>query len=339
MRMINLKNTDLFLSNICLGTSPFGGRMDEAHAFEILDAFVAAGGNFIDTANAYCRWIPGLDNCSEQIIGNWLRSRKCYDKVMVASKGGHYDCRKGLTGEMPCRATKEDMYRDLEESLATLGLDHFDLYWIHRDNPALPMGEILDFMEELVKSGKIRYYGLSNYSLTRLMEGEAYVKEKGVQGFCAVSNQWSLAASNRESHYNPDPTIVICDEDEYAWHLQNSMPLVPFTSTARGFFTKLQKLDAPVKDGKLRIPPDELAMDERVKYPYLNERNLHLYEELLALSAETGYSLQMLSVAYLTNQPFQVIPVSSFSRLEQMEDFIAASEITLDRGIIKKFAP
>lgn len=329
MKKIVLHNTDLLVSNLCLGTSPFGNRMQEADAFLVLDAFLEAGGNFIDTANAYCRWVPGLTNCSEQVLAKWLKSRRAYGQVLIASKAAHYECSGGLNGQGRNRVNEVEIRQDLEESLATLGLDHFDLYWLHRDNPQMPIGEIIEIMEALVKEGKIRYYGLSNYTLDRLEAALGYAKDHDYQGFSAVSNQYSLAESNPDQHYNPDPTIVLCDAAEYRWHQQTKLPLVPFTSTARGFFSKLAEVQAPVKNGQLLIPAADLAIADNVKYPYLNEHNLRIYEALQALHEETGYSMQMLTLAYLTNQDFQIFPTFSVSRLSQLAEVLAASDICL----------
>lgn len=331
MKEITLHNTDLKLTNLCLGSSPFGNRMAEEDSFLVLDRFVEAGGTFIDTANAYCRWVPGLTNCSEQVLAKWLKSRNAYNKVVIASKAAHYECSNGLDGKGRNRLNRTEVHQDLEESLSTLGLDHFDLYWLHRDNYEMSMGEIIDIMEELVKSGKIRYYGLSNYTMPRLKEGMAYAKEHGLQGFHAVSNQWSLALTNDDVRYNPDPTIVMCMQEEYHWHVETEMPIVPYTSTSRGFYNKLAQLDVPVKDGKLLVPAEELPIADNVKYPYLNEGNLRIYELLKELSAETGHSLQTLALAWLLNQSFQVFPIFSVSKLSQMDDVLAASEILLSK--------
>jgi len=113
--------------------------------------------------------------------------------------------------------------------------------------------------------------------------------------------------------------------------VETEMPIVPYTSTSRGFYTKLAQLDVPVKDGKLLVPAEELPIADNVKYPYLNEGNLRIYELLKELAAETGHSLQTLSLAWLLNQSFQVFPIFSVSKLSQMDDVLAASEILLSK--------
>lgn len=188
MKYVTLKNTDLRVSNISMGTGSFGDRIDRKAAFEILDRYCELGGNFIDTANAYCKWIPGAGNCAEKMLGEWLKTVDD-SKIIVATKGGHYD----FAAPQVSRISEAEIRKDLEESLKTLQRDCIDLYWLHRDDPAVPTQEILSWMEKLREEGKIRYYGASNFTLARLQEFEKCAAENHVQGFCAVSNQWSLA--------------------------------------------------------------------------------------------------------------------------------------------------
>ena len=178
-----LKNTDLKLSNLCLGTANFGDKLNKEESFAILDHFVRHGGNFLDTANVYCRWIPGLDNCGEQIIGEWLKKRGAYKDVVVATKGAHHshDGQKRID-----RVTDKDIRWDLEDSMRTLGVDVIDFYWLHRDDPSKPIAEIMDILLQLKNEGKVRYYGLSNYSAERLEQARIYLESKGEKGPLAL---------------------------------------------------------------------------------------------------------------------------------------------------------
>ena len=135
MKYIQLNNTDLNISSICLGTAGFGDKSDLEKSFEILNAFVRAGGNFIDTANVYCKWLKGHGNCSEQIIGKWLKESGMQAKVIVATKGAHYS----FEDPSRSRVNKEDIRMDLDESCRTLGKDEMDFYWLHRDDPEKPI--------------------------------------------------------------------------------------------------------------------------------------------------------------------------------------------------------
>ncbi|MCP1102999.1 aryl-alcohol dehydrogenase-like predicted oxidoreductase [Aequitasia blattaphilus] len=312
MKRVILQNTDLELSNVCYGTGNFGEKLSEEESFAVLDAFVLAGGNFIDTANVYCKWVPGLSNCSEQYIGKWLKERNAYHKVVIATKGGHYDFNApGIS-----RVNKKGILEDLEESLTSLGLDHIDFYWLHRDDENKPIGEIIDIMEDLKSKGKIRYYGASNYSLERMKEAKAYAKEKGIQGFSAVSNQWSMAKVNPGSNLNSDKSLVLMNEDYYQWHKESKMPIIPYSSSGNGYFQKRDK---------------GIAMTEKLRDAYDNEINDENFKKLKELSKEKNESVFSLSIAWLLNQPFQVFPIVSVSKLEQLPDFIRASEIEMPK--------
>lgn len=204
MKYIQLNNTDLNVSRICLGTAGFGDKLDHEKSFKVLDTFVQAGGNFIDTANVYCKWLEGHGNCSEQIIGRWLKARGARGKVIVATKGAHYS----FENPGRSRVNREDIRADLDESLRTLGTEVIDFYWLHRDDPEKPVEEIVDILEEMQKEGRIRYFGFSNYRTDRLKALEQCLKERKKSGVTAVSNQWSLAGINPGGNTNPDPTLV-----------------------------------------------------------------------------------------------------------------------------------
>lgn len=318
MKKERLKNTDLELSRICYGTANYGEKLTKEQAFQMLDAYIDLGGNFIDTANVYCRWVGGLENCSEQYIGQWLKERNAYQRAVVATKGGHYDF--AVPGKS--RVRKEEVRKDLEDSLKTLGLDCIDLYWLHRDDESSDIGSIIDMMEDFVREGKIRYYGASNYKRYRMEEAVRYAKKKEIQGFSAVSNQWSMATVNEGGNMNSDPSLVMMDGAYYKWHRESGMPMIPFSSGAHGFFDKLYR---------------NAELSEDMKRAYVNDRNLEMYDALKRLSGESGESVYSLSLAWLLNQPFQVFPVAAVTRPEQLQDFVRASEIVLDREFVEKF--
>lgn len=326
MNYKKLQGTDLTLSSLCLGTVNFGEKLTKEQSFELLDMFVRQGGNFIDTANVYCRWVPGLYNCGEKIIGEWLKSRGAYRNVVVATKGAHYSMEDP---NRTSRVNETEIRKDLEDSLRTLGLEQIDFYWLHRDDPARPVEEIMDIMEKLKSEGKIRYYGLSNYRTDRLKQAHDYLKKQGLNGPYAVSNQWSLAAANPRKNTNQDPTMVTFSDEEYEWHKETKVPIIPFTSTALGFFEKLKKAGVRAENGHLISEENPDMIPASVRAVYWNEENLKTYERLLKLQKETGHSLQALSVAFFFAQPFQAIPIGGARNPEQLAGFLEASEIDL----------
>ena len=230
MKYIQLNNTDLNISPICLGTAGFGDKSDLEKSFEILNAFVRAGGNFIDTANVYCKWLKGHGNCSEQIIGKWLKESGMQGKVIVATKGAHYS----FEDPGRSRVNKEDIRMDLDESCRTLGKDEMDFYWLHRDDPEKPAEEIVDILEELKKEGRIRYYGFSNYRTERLKEIAQCLEGKknlslgsgnpisGVQKIVQESGcgetQIPVFPERNTNPGSVKATLVEFSREEYQWH-------------------------------------------------------------------------------------------------------------------------
>ena len=296
--MKRLGKTDLQISSVGLGAASFGGALDEATSFSILDAYVAAGGNLIDSARIYA------GGESEAVLGKWLR-RARPQNVIVATNGAHY------AKETPTvmRLSREEIESDLDASLRVLGVDHIDFYWLHRDDPGREIGEIVETMEALVRAGKIRYYGASNYCTSRLQAADAYAAAHGLCGFSAVSNQYSIVRLNRGYNTNPDPTIVAVDDEELAYHAASGMPLVPFQATARGYFAKIAA-------GKEISPALRAA--------YENEENTKTFADLAAFCEEHGCSMQTATLVATARAPFTVIPLTGVKTVEQMADVAAA---------------
>ena len=301
-----INGTDLTVSGQCLGTMPFGSATDRKTAYAILDRFYELGGNFIDTANIYGKWMPEGANISERIIGDWKRENGLSDELVLLTKGGHFD----LNTPMCPRITETDLRADLEESMDALQADCIDLYLLHRDDENVPVAEIIDLMEELVREGKIRYYGASNFRECRMEEAVAYAKAKGVRGFSVVSNQWSMATDSSASDETRVNGMYHVDESYYKWHERTGMPLLPYSSTAHGAFSKM-------KQGTLT---------EQGSAAYVNPRNEKLFALLEEESAEEGVNLYVLAQAYLRKHPFQVIPVAGVSSPVQLSDFVRAAE-------------
>ena len=295
----------LKVSNVSLGADHFGGGVEDGLAERILDAYTDFGGNFIDTANLYGRWMPGGENLSEQFLGRWMK--KTGKHPIIATKGGHHD----LYDASHKRLGEADVRWDLESSLATLGVDTIDFYWLHRDDLSLPIGTILEMLEGFVREGKIRHYGASNYTAARLRAAEEYAKGHGLQGFSAVSNQHSVAKVNPGANTNPDPTLVITGEAELQFHRASGTPLIPFQATARGYFAKLAS-------GK-PLSPELMAA-------YGGEENLRLYKTLAVEAEARGYSLQTAALVAVTRESFPVIPITSVRNEEQLSDVFRAME-------------
>jgi aryl-alcohol dehydrogenase-like predicted oxidoreductase len=163
---------------MCFGLAGIGVKNTEEEGMTLLDVFLEAGGNFIDTARVYSNWVPGEVNRSERIIGKWLVDRGVRDQVVVATKGGHPD----LVDKIP-RLSKEAMETDLIGSLEKLKTEVIDLYYLHRDDEARPVAELLDVLHGFQQSGKIRYYACSNWTPKRMREARDYASGQGYTGF------------------------------------------------------------------------------------------------------------------------------------------------------------
>lgn len=303
--MLYLPKTDLLVSEICLGTDIAGTSKNETEFFALLDAFVTGGGNFIDTANVYARWLPHGENCSEQMIGRWLSSRK--NHLVVATKGGHPDLHTGKR-----RVTREDVAWDIESSLSALGLEVIDLYYLHRDDPDQPMGQILEMMNDFVRDGKIRYFAASNFGSRRMREADVYAAAHGIHGFVALSNRGGPAKPNKAPNPDPDNTMWYCDEEEWRYHEESGMPFLPYQATSRGYFAKKAAgIDVSYLEGLFGNPENEARL-----------------KKLVDQSALTGESVQTLSIVeFVRSAAFPLIPVVGVSRMDHIGDLLSAMRL------------
>ncbi|MCL2360365.1 MAG: aldo/keto reductase [Defluviitaleaceae bacterium] len=331
MKKIMLHNTDLHVSNICLGAGNFGSGLDEAQTFAILDSFAEAGGNFIDTANVYGKWNPGGNNGSEILIGRWLKTRNAYKTMVVATKGAH-----PLLETITPRVSIDAITQDLAESRQALGLDVIDFYWLHRDDENIPIEEIIDIMEDFIAAGAIRYYGASNFRLHRMETALDYCQKNNLQGFSGVQNQWALAAPDPATPRHGDPTMVQNDSTFYDWHIKTRIPAIPYSATAAGFFHKIHQMN-PQIDNECGISSQEKQrLSQRVNLDYLTLRNLAIYKKLVRVSVELNTDIHQLSLAYFFNLPFDAIPITAVRNHEQLKGMIDASNVELPEGFVIK---
>lgn len=310
MRRISLPHSDLTPSSLCLGTSLFGNGIDQATSFQLLDAYVAEGGNFLDTAKVYADWLPGEKSSSEKTIGRWLRQRGNRADVIVATKGAHPEL---ATMHIP-RLSPAEIAFDLHQSLRNLGVDTIDLYWLHRDDPARPVEEIMDTMQEQVQAGKIRYYGCSNWHTARLEAAQIYAARRGWTGFVANQMMWSCALVTPQAL--PDPTMAAMDAAMWRYHQQSELAAVPYSSQANGYFQRLA-------DGTV----DQMSAHARRLYEM--PANVRRFARIQRLAAEHEVPVTAIVLAYLHSQPFPVFPVVGCRTLEQLYDSCHAADVRL----------
>ena len=302
MDMRNLGKTGITVSPVCFGCNVFGWTIDEAASFKLLDALTDVGINFIDTADVYSTWAHnGMGGQSETIIGKWLKQSGKRDKIVIATKvgmdmGGE---KKGLS--------RDYIYRAVEDSLKRLQTDYIDLYQSHTDDAHTPMRETLETYTELIKEGKVRAIGASNYTGARLAES------------LEVSKQFNLAEyQTLQPLYNLYDREVF-EKDMLPVCLENNIGVINYYSLASGFLT-----------GKYRTE-DDLAKTKRASNKkYFNERGFKILKALDAVSTQYGANPAQVAMAWLLARPAVVSPIASATSVAQLQDMFKAMELKLD---------
>ena len=208
--------------------------------------FLKQGGNFVDTAHVYNDWVPGERSRSEKLLGAWIKERRNRPNVRLATKGAHPDLAQMQVG----RLSPAEIQADVEESLRFLQVETIDLYWLHRDDAARPVEEIINTLEAHAQAGKIRYFGCSNWRLERIQAAQKYSAGRGRSGFVGVQNLWSLAKVNLDILRERDATLAVMDDDLWQYHRQTGLAAIPYTSQANGLFQKMDTV------GTARLPTD-----------------------------------------------------------------------------------
>jgi aryl-alcohol dehydrogenase-like predicted oxidoreductase len=285
-----------------LGGNVFGWTADEATSFAVLDAFVAGGFNAIDTADIYSKWVPGHEGGeSERMIGAWLKARGGRDRLVIATKfgGPMADDRKGLS--------RAWMIRAVEDSLRRLQTDYIDLYQAHFDDPETPQDEVAEAFAALVKAGKIRAAGASNFSAERLSSALAAAKAAGVPRYESLQPQYNLY--DRTSFEGPLQDLCVSEE----------IGAIPYYGLASGFLT-----------GKYRTA-DDLGQSPRGRgvAKYLDARGLRILAALDLVAAERSASLAEIALAWLAARPGVTAPIASATSVAQLAPLMASARLSL----------
>ncbi len=302
MKKVKIANTDLEIAPINFGGNVFGWTLDEKQSFEILDAFVDGGFNFIDTANTYSWWVNDVGGQSETIIGNWMKARGNRDKLVIATKIG------SETKVHPKDISKKQILKCADESLKRLQVDYIDLYYTHFDDDKTPVEETLSAYDELVKGGKVRYIAASNVSPERLIESFDVAEKNSFPKYVALQPHYNLVErTNYESKYLP---LV----EKYG------LSVFPYWSLASGFLT-----------GKYRSEADLVkSVRGAGAKQYLNEKGLGVLSALDQVAKKHGSQPATVSLAWLLAQPHLLAPIVSATSKSQLETLFAAPELKLD---------
>lgn len=308
-----IPGTDLSASVICLGTSHIGSPLGEQESSDLLAAYLDRGGNFLDTAEVYANWLPIEPSSSERYLGQWMKAQGNRSRIVLATKGGH----PRLDQPEASRINAEAIHFDLEGSLRRLQTDYIDLYYLHRDDPAIPVEVLIETLESHVRIGNIRYYGCSNWTLARIKEANQYAASQGYTGFVAVQNLWNLGQVNEGSI--TDPTMVITDQEMVQWHEQTQLAAIPYSSQANGYFSGKYRDAEAVKlaegSGAVRI--------------YHNDTNRARTERAIQLASERHATPNQIALAYLLAHPFPVFPIVGCKKKEHLIDSMLAADVGL----------
>lgn len=318
MRYRHLTRTELSVSSVCLGCADFGGSIDAAGAFDLLDRYVAGGGNFLDTAHFYGRWLPGGESVSELLIGRWMAARGNRDAIVVGTKGGHPEFSPGFeTRPLRHRLSAAEIGADLESSLTHFRTDYIDLYWLHYDDPSRPVGDMIDALDAQVRRGNIRWFGLCNWSAARLREANAYCAVHDIRGFVASQVLWNLASHNRAALWVDG--LQSMSGDMRSFHREHDIAAVPYSAQAGGFFSKYARSDFA-----------EDARFARLRAWYMNPESARRAARVARYAAESGHEPSQIALACLINQPFTTVPIVGPKNAEQLQSCVAAADIALD---------
>ena len=293
-----LGNSGLSVAPLALGGNVFGWTADEQTSFGILDAFVEAGGNMVDSADVYSAWVPGNKGGeSETVIGNWLRRDPGKrDRIVIATKVGFFE---GLAPEKIAAAC--------DASLQRLGIDTIDLYYHHKDDPNVPLADSLGAMDALGKAGKVRAIGLSQYEPGRLDEAMTTAEANGLTKPCALQTWYNMVERPKLEGPLRDTA------------LKHGLGIVPFYGLANGFLT-----------GKYRDKADlEKSPRGLRNVEYLEGRGPRVLQALDQVAAETGAALATIALAWTNAQPGITSTLASATSLNQLRESTAAMQLQL----------
>ncbi len=302
MQKRTLGNTDIQTLPLAFGGNVFGWTINEKTSFELLDQYVASGFTLIDTADVYSRWASGIGGESETIIGNWMKLRKNRNKVSIATKAGMD------MGQGKIDISKKYILKAVEASLKRLQTDHIDLYQSHKDDETTPVEETLDAYQQLIKEGKVRWIGASNFSPARLKSSLEASKKYNLPRYETLQPIYNLY--NREEFEKELRAICI----------ENNIGVINYYALAAGFLT-----------GKYRSESDvsKSVRGAGAQSKYMNEKGFRILKAMDEIAAEYNTDLATISIAWLIAQPGVTAPIASATNSGQLHTILKAVEFNL----------
>jgi aryl-alcohol dehydrogenase-like predicted oxidoreductase len=307
-----ISHIDKPISQFALGTA-FYSINSKDKWFEILNGYIGLGGTIIDSARGY--------STSEAVIGEWMEKSSTRDKVAIITK-----C--GLTGDgiLPEQNFPKLVQEELTTSLETLRTDYIDLYMLHRDNQQMPVWEILEPLNDVISKGYAHALGASNWEYRRVTEANEYAYKHDMKGFAVVSNNISLAVPSAAFYRG----LIWVDKTGERWHQETGIPLIPWSSQARGFFTGRFTPQA-VSD-----PESADGFTKRMFKVYAREENLERLRRAEKLGEEKGnYTAVEVALAWLLHKPFPIVPIVGPHTPGELESCVKATSLSLTEREIK----
>ena len=298
--MFTLPKTDLLVHSLCLGANVFGWSSDEAQSFAVLDAYVAAGGNFIDTADVYSEWKEGNSGGeSETIIGKWMKARNNRNKIVLATKVAKLSSRRGLS---PANITAA-----LDDSLRRLQTDYVDIYYSHEDDLKVPTEDTLATYTNHINAGKIRYIAASQHSGARLQHALDTAKANNLASYIALQDHYNLMTRNP------------FESEQQAVVVKNGLSALPFYGLAKGFLT-----------GKYRPGVTVESVRAEAAKEYMTPTGWAIIDALDVIAKNHGASMSAVALAWLRSNPTVSAPITSARTVEQLLEIIQIVKLSAE---------
>ncbi|MFS0821516.1 aldo/keto reductase [Bacillus sp. 1P02SD] len=302
--LVDQKSVEKKVSRLIMGTAGFYQLDSKGSAFSIMEKFIEAGGNTFDAAHQYIN--------SEEVLGEWLDKRGIRKDIYILTKGAHPD-----DGEPGQRVHPAAITKDIMESLERLRTNYIDFYALHRDDPNVEVGPIMEILNKHVEVGRLHAIGASNWSHERIQEANRYASKHGLVGFTFNSPNLSLAQCNEPRW----PGCVSVNEEISNWHKGNQLPLLSWSSQAGGFFSG-------------RFTPKNRDNEEFIRV-YYSDENWERFNRAQELGKKKGATANEIALAYVLNQPYPTAAIIGPEKVEELLSSIKGSEIQLSASEVE----
>lgn len=312
MKYINCGENGKLISKIGLGGSKLGTSLPEDLSFQMLDLFAEKGGTVIDTARSYSPWVIDGRGKSEKIIGSWLQLRNNREKMVVVTKGG-------ISEDGSINITLNKLKEEAKESLDALQTDYVDFYFIHKDDPSMPIGLLVENLQRIKELTNARKIGISNIGYSRFVQAVNYSRQNGLFPISTVQTWWSVAEYKKEM-WN-DPTTTYLTDDMYAYLLKNNMICFAYTSQCKGYFQKY-------------IEGEKGAISEFLKYRIETQNNIKIAEYIKKICDRNKVRSTAVINGYVTSNRLKGVALVAPTTLSQLEENMIWSDYDVEQFVM-----